>query len=54
MILLPVTYAVIRAIKKLGPGYAAAPSHSGISCAPDAARLVMAVDDYDKGGALSG
>ena len=46
VILLPVTYAVIRAIKKQEPGYAAAPSHSGSPV--HQMRLVMAVDDYDK------
>jgi queuosine precursor transporter len=46
VILLPVTYAVIRAIKKREPGYAAAPSHSGSPV--HQMRLVMAVDDYDK------
>jgi queuosine precursor transporter len=45
VILLPVTYAVIRAIKKREPGYAAAPSHSGTPVRQ--MRLVVAVDDYD-------
>jgi queuosine precursor transporter len=45
VILLPVTYAVIRAIKKREPGYAAAPSHNGTPV--HQMRLVVAVDDYD-------
>jgi lactoylglutathione lyase len=40
-----VTYAVIRAIKKREPGYAAAPSDSGTPVRQ--MRLVVAVDDYD-------
>jgi queuosine precursor transporter len=45
VILLPVTYAVIRAIKKREPGYAPAPSDSGATVRQ--MRLVVAVDDYD-------
>jgi queuosine precursor transporter len=45
VILLPVTYAVIRSIKKREPGYAAAPSYSGTPV--HQMRLVVAVDDYD-------
>jgi catechol 2,3-dioxygenase-like lactoylglutathione lyase family enzyme len=45
VILLPVTYAVIRAIKKREPGYAAAPSQSRTPVRQ--MRLVVAVDDYD-------
>jgi queuosine precursor transporter len=45
VIMLPVTYAVIRAIKKREPGYAPTPP------SPEATvrqmRLVVAVDDYD-------
>ena len=44
VILLPVTYAVIRAIKKREPGYAA---QSGMGAAVRQMRLVVAVDDYD-------
>jgi queuosine precursor transporter len=44
VILLPVTYAVIRAIKKREPGYAARP---GVGAAVNQMRLVIAVDDYD-------
>jgi uncharacterized integral membrane protein (TIGR00697 family) len=45
VILLPVTYAVIRAIKKREPGYAAPPSHSATPVRQ--MRLVVAIDDYD-------
>jgi queuosine precursor transporter len=45
VIMLPVTYAVIRAIKKREPGYAAAPSQNGTPVRQ--MRLVVAVDDYD-------
>jgi len=45
VILLPVTYAVIRAIKKREPGYAAQPA---IDTAVRQLRVVVAVDDYDK------
>jgi lactoylglutathione lyase len=45
VILLPATYAVIRAIKKREPGYAPAPSEGG--AAVRQMRLVVAVDDYD-------
>ena len=45
VILLPVTYAVIRAIKKREPGYGAAPSQSRTPVRQ--MRLVVAVDDYD-------
>jgi uncharacterized integral membrane protein (TIGR00697 family) len=45
VILLPVTYAVIRAIKKREPGYAAAPSQNEAPVRQ--MRLVVAVDDYD-------
>ena len=44
VIMLPVTYAVIRAIKKREPGYA--PSPQG-GTAVRQMRLVVAVDDYD-------
>jgi queuosine precursor transporter len=44
VILLPVTYAVIRAIKKREPGYAA---QSDVGAAVCQLRLVVAVDDYD-------
>jgi uncharacterized integral membrane protein (TIGR00697 family) len=44
VILLPVTYAVIRAIKKREPGYTA---QSGMGSAVRQMRLVVAVDDYD-------
>jgi queuosine precursor transporter len=44
VILLPATYAVIRAIKKREPGYAA---HAGVGAAVRQMRLVVAVDDYD-------
>jgi catechol 2,3-dioxygenase-like lactoylglutathione lyase family enzyme len=45
VILLPVTYAVIRAIKKREPGYAPAPPRDG--AAVRQMRLVVAVEDYD-------
>lgn len=45
VILLPVTYAVIRAIKKREPGYGAALSQSRAPVRQ--MRLVVAVDDYD-------
>jgi catechol 2,3-dioxygenase-like lactoylglutathione lyase family enzyme len=47
VIMLPVTYAVIRAIKKREPGYA--PRWPGLAArAPvHQMRLVVAVDDYD-------
>ena len=45
VILLPVTYAVIRAIKKREPGYAPAGPRNG--AAVRQMRLVVAVDDYD-------
>ena len=45
VILLPVTYAVIRAIKKREPGYAPAGLRNG--AAVRQMRLVVAVDDYD-------
>ena len=45
VILLPVTYAVIRAIKKREPGYAPAGSSNGASVRQ--MRIVVAVDDYD-------
>jgi queuosine precursor transporter len=45
VILLPVTYAVIRAIKKREPGYTAQPA---IDAAVRQLRVVVAVDDYDK------
>jgi uncharacterized integral membrane protein (TIGR00697 family) len=44
VIMLPVTYAVIRAIKRREPGYA--PSSQG-GTAVRQMRLVVAVDDYD-------
>jgi queuosine precursor transporter len=44
VILLPVTYAVIRAIKKREPGYA---RHPRIDGAVQQLRVVVAVDDYD-------
>jgi queuosine precursor transporter len=44
VILLPVTYAVIGAIKKREPGYAA---QSDVGAAVRQLRLVVAVDDYD-------
>lgn len=44
VILLPVTYAVIRAIKKREPGYA---PHPHIDGAVQQLRVVVAVDDYD-------
>jgi len=44
VILLPVTYAVIRAIKKREPGYA---PHPRIDGAVQQLRVVVAVDDYD-------
>jgi catechol 2,3-dioxygenase-like lactoylglutathione lyase family enzyme len=43
--MLPVTYAVIRAIKRREPGYA--PSSSQGGTAVRQMRLVVAVDDYD-------
>jgi uncharacterized integral membrane protein (TIGR00697 family) len=45
VIMLPVTYAVIRAIKKREPGYAPAPHQGGTAVRQ--MRLVVAVDDYD-------
>ena len=45
VILLPATYAVIRAIKKREPGYAAAPA--GNRTPVRQMRLVVAVDEYD-------
>jgi catechol 2,3-dioxygenase-like lactoylglutathione lyase family enzyme len=45
VIMLPVTYAVIRAIKRREPGYA--PSSSQGGTAVRQMRLVVAVDDYD-------
>jgi uncharacterized integral membrane protein (TIGR00697 family) len=45
VIMLPVTYAVIRAIKRREPGYAPAPAQSGTGVRQ--MRLVVAVDDYD-------
>ncbi len=47
VILLPVTYAVIRAIKKREPGYAAAAQLHGETSVRQM-RLVVAVDDYDR------
>jgi queuosine precursor transporter len=44
VIMLPVTYAVIRAIKKREPGYAPAPPHNG--AAVRQLRVVVAVEDY--------
>jgi queuosine precursor transporter len=44
VILLPATYAVIRAIKKREPGYA---THAAEGAAVRQMRLVVAVDDYD-------
>jgi uncharacterized integral membrane protein (TIGR00697 family) len=44
VILLPMTYAVIRAIKKREPGYAPAPALTG--AAVRQLRLVVAVEDY--------
>ena len=44
VILLPVTYGVIRAIKKREPGYA---PHPRIDGAVQQLRVVVAVDDYD-------
>ena len=44
VILLPVTYAVIKAIKKREPGYAV---QSGVAAAVHQMRLVVAVADYD-------
>jgi uncharacterized integral membrane protein (TIGR00697 family) len=46
VIMLPVTYAVIRAIKKREPGYAPL-GRTGGSAPVHQMRLVMAVDDYD-------
>jgi queuosine precursor transporter len=45
VIMLPVTYAVIRAIKKREPGYAPAPPHD--DAAVRQLRVIVAVDDYD-------
>jgi uncharacterized integral membrane protein (TIGR00697 family) len=45
VIMLPVTYAVIRAIKKREPGYAPAPLPTATPV--HQMRLVMAVDDFD-------
>jgi hypothetical protein len=45
VIMLPVTYAVIRAIKKREPGYAAVPAQGDSPV--HQMRLVVAVDDYD-------
>ena len=45
VIMLPVTYAVIRAIKKREPGYAPPPPRNG--AAVRQLRVVMGVDDYD-------
>jgi queuosine precursor transporter len=45
VILLPVTYAVIRGIKKREPGYAPTGSSSGASVRQ--LRIVVAVEDYD-------
>jgi queuosine precursor transporter len=45
VILLPLTYAVIRTIKKREPGYGAVPSPSGTPVRQ--MRLVVATDDYD-------
>jgi lactoylglutathione lyase len=45
VIMLPVTYAVIRAIKKREPGYATVPGQSDTPVRQ--MRLVVAVDDYD-------
>jgi queuosine precursor transporter len=45
VIMLPVTYAVIRAIKKREPGYAPILAHDGTPVRQ--MRLVLAVDDYD-------
>jgi queuosine precursor transporter len=45
VILLPATYAVIGAIKKREPGYAAEPTGNGTPVRQ--MRLVVAVDDYD-------
>ncbi len=45
VIMLPVTYAVIRAIKKREPGYAPAPSPTATPV--HQMRLVVAVDDFD-------
>jgi queuosine precursor transporter len=44
VIMLPVTYAVIRAIKKREPGYAPAPRGNG--AAVRQLRVVLAVEDY--------
>jgi queuosine precursor transporter len=44
VILLPITYGVIRAIKKREPGYA---PHPRIDGAVQQLRVVVAVDDYD-------
>jgi queuosine precursor transporter len=44
VIMLPVTYAVIRAIKKREPGYAPAPPRNG--AAVRQLRTVLAVEDY--------
>jgi catechol 2,3-dioxygenase-like lactoylglutathione lyase family enzyme len=45
VIMLPVTYAVIRAIKRREPGYAPASPQGGTGVRQ--MRLVVAVDDYD-------
>jgi uncharacterized integral membrane protein (TIGR00697 family) len=45
VIMLPVTYAVIRAIKRREPGYAPASYQGGTAVRQ--MRLVVAVDDYD-------
>jgi catechol 2,3-dioxygenase-like lactoylglutathione lyase family enzyme len=45
VIMLPVTYAVIRAIKKREPGYATVPAQGDTPVRQ--MRLVVAVDDYD-------
>jgi uncharacterized integral membrane protein (TIGR00697 family) len=45
VIMLPVTYAVIRAIKKREPGYAPVLAHDGTPVRQ--MRVVLAVDDYD-------
>jgi queuosine precursor transporter len=44
VIMLPLTYAVIRAIKKREPGYAPAPRRNG--AAVRQLRMVLAVEDY--------
>ena len=45
VVMLPVTYAVIRAIKRREPGYAPASSPGGTAARQ--MRLVVAVDDYE-------